>query len=503
MTMSMLKIANSSLTLTLAGYPKPQAFTLGGRMGNCVIKSEDKRVLKGWRVLSVDGVRVKKGAVPEAIAEKHSTPPNRSYNVTFFLGDEEPEDDFDYEAAKREADRIAAEHAERVRREEEEEEARRLELAEALRKKREEDKRKKDDDDRKSAEHEAKLREEREGLERMEREKAAAAAAVLDEERRAAAVAEKEREERRLASLKALQDKLALEAKAKQDAEDAARQAERKREEEERKEKEETLRRINERAAEDEAMAKRKQLELEQEKAKEKETIKLVKAATIATGLPPRASVAEPQKALLSALTKKIEAKKPMDVGPCDKCDGAHGTDRCPHFKEDRDKHTDAVVNYGKKGGRNANQDSGMSAAEQTLRNPRVVKQPGDGSCLFHSMAHGLKTTTHSQLRRQIAAYICDNPNDEIGGTPIKDWVMWDSGLNVREYSVSMQTGNKWGGAIEIAVCAKVSGCDVLVYERKGGSNASCISKFESGGRRDGKSVRLLYSGQCHYDAIA
>ena len=137
------------------------------------------------------------------------------------------------------------------------------------------------------------------------------------------------------------------------------------------------------------------------------------------------------------------------------------------------------------------------------MKSARVVKQPGDGSCLFHSLSYGLGGTKHSRLREDIAGYIARNPTDEIGGTPIKDWVMWDSEMDCDSYAASMSAGNKWGGAIEIAVCAKVSGRDVLVYER-GGGWYTCISKFEKGGegRDEGGCIKLLYGGRCHYDAI-
>merc|ERR1711990_672591 len=33
----------------------------------------------------------------------------------------------------------------------------------------------------------------------------------------------------------------------------------------------------------------------------------------------------------------------------CDKCDGNHATDACPHFRKPREKHKDAWANYGAK----------------------------------------------------------------------------------------------------------------------------------------------------------
>ena len=38
----------------------------------------------------------------------------------------------------------------------------------------------------------------------------------------------------------------------------------------------------------------------------------------------------------------------------------------------------------------------------------------------------------------------------------VKDWVMWDSGMDTANYAKGMRTGSQWGGAVELAVCAKV-----------------------------------------------
>ena len=68
------------------------------------------------------------------------------------------------------------------------------------------------------------------------------------------------------------------------------------------------------------------------------------------TGLPPRERVQEPQRALLAALApaKSPAPVKAKPAGPCDKCDGPHATDDCPHFKKPRDDHKDAYENYQK-----------------------------------------------------------------------------------------------------------------------------------------------------------
>ena len=87
-----------------------------------------------------------------------------------------------------------------------------------------------------------------------------------------------------------------------------------------------------------------------------------------------------------------------------------------------------------------------------------------------------------------------------------------------------MRYGNSWGGAIEVAVCARVMGVVVQVFERKNASLFVRISRFDSsscGDDRDEQQkenssgdddesiiksspriVNIVYGGRCHYDAL-
>ena len=72
------------------------------------------------------------------------------------------------------------------------------------------------------------------------------------------------------------------------------------------------------------------------------------------------------------------------------------------------------------------------------------------------------------------------------------------------------QVGSHWGGAIEIAVCARLHGVVVHVYERSGsggfferiaaftGNDGSALSSSS----KASKTVSVVYSGRCHYDAL-
>jgi len=240
--------------------------------------------------------------------------------------------------------------------------------------------------------------------------------------------------------------------------------------------------------------------------------------------------------------------KKPS--GPCDKCDGPHDETVCPYFKgKARESHNDALDMYEKKkrakskgsaasgSGKNSNTDaSGDDDSDDddddddepvtlTTNQATVAKQPGDGSCLFHSLSHGLRRcragppTQHAgSLRVELEDWIEAHAETSMGGTKLADWVLWDSGTRVKAYTKRMRESNDWGGALEIAVCARLRKVEVHVYEQGRGSrdftrisrfrpdadssaaNSSSMPKPHKGHER--KVVSVLYGGRCHYDGL-
>lgn len=179
----------------------------------------------------------------------------------------------------------------------------------------------------------------------------------------------------------------------------------------------------------------------------------------------------------------------------CDKCDGPHATERCPHFVKPREQHKDAWVNYGQK----KPLQMGCDGGHFVLRNARIVRQPGDGSCLFHSLCYGLgDRTSAATLRRELARFVADNPQLEIAGDSIEEWVRWDSGSSCDSYARRMHQGH-WGGGIEMAAFAQLKGVNVHVYEQRGGQFKR-ISCFNSSNAH--RTVHVLYQGRMHYDAL-
>lgn len=187
----------------------------------------------------------------------------------------------------------------------------------------------------------------------------------------------------------------------------------------------------------------------------------------------------------------------------CDRCDEAHETEHCPHFKQKRGEHTDSWLNFN-----SPVRDMKRSAGEKTLSAGIVqkVRMPGDGSCLFHAFAYGVNRIfgtleSGSRVRRRAADFIASNPEFEITGTALSSWVQWDSQLAISSYASRLSAGGFWGGAIEMAALAKLFCVDVAVYEEdyfRGLFHR--ISDFVTDEPRG--TVLLLYSGRSHYDAL-
>jgi len=193
----------------------------------------------------------------------------------------------------------------------------------------------------------------------------------------------------------------------------------------------------------------------------------------------------------------------------CEKCDEAHETEMCPHFRQPREKHTDAWQHYN---GTTRSQDSASKQMRECIaprslarHAVRIARMPGDGSCLFHSIAFGLNTLGYSEaghtVRQRVANFIADRPDFEITGTPLRSWVEWDSQMTVSSYAARLLAGNCWGGAIEMAACSQIFAIDVAVYEEDRNGSYSRISDFITDKQPYG-AVLVLYSGRSHYDAV-
>jgi len=128
----------------------------------------------------------------------------------------------------------------------------------------------------------------------------------------------------------------------------------------------------------------------------------------------------------------------------------------------------------------------------------RVVKQPGDGNCLFHSLAFGLGKVTAATLRGEICGFMERRPDLSIAGTTLADWIQMVAGCPVAQYAKKMAKSAQWGGAPEIAACAHMRHTNIHVYERRG-SGFDLTVPFDVGGS---STICVLYVGGVHYDAL-
>ena len=180
----------------------------------------------------------------------------------------------------------------------------------------------------------------------------------------------------------------------------------------------------------------------------------------------------------------------------CDACDGEHRTHSCPHYKKKRPKHPDARRR--KKG--LFGEMAGGEARSYIVRSASVRRQPGDNSCLFHSIAAQLPSPSSARaLRRELVSWIRTNSTFEIADSPLSDWVRsrgviaaragaagarasfppprkrknlylhtlsqieWDGGGSVRSYCRRMGIARSWGGGIEMAACSQLKRVNVWV----------------------------------------
>ena len=142
--------------------------------------------------------------------------------------------------------------------------------------------------------------------------------------------------------------------------------------------------------------------------------------------LPPREKVKDPQHSLLVALAPAVEPPSRETAVSA------------PYYQSASAADSQAV---------SASTADGQGLVLQA----RVVPQPGDGACLFHSLADGNQSEP-LRLRHTIADFIESQPDALIGGEPLRAWVKWESRLPPSLYAARMRGADCWGGAIEIAV---------------------------------------------------
>lgn len=126
----------------------------------------------------------------------------------------------------------------------------------------------------------------------------------------------------------------------------------------------------------------------------------------------------------------------------------------------------------------------------------RLMRQPGDGSCFFHSVGHHLGVDA-STLRRRTVDWMRQHLDVDINGTPLATWLSWES-TDAQTYLDRMASGGEWGGATEMAVLARMHPTlSFHVFRRVRGNEFAKLTQLGDGAQQ----VWLLWSGS-HYDAL-
>lgn len=137
-----------------------------------------------------------------------------------------------------------------------------------------------------------------------------------------------------------------------------------------------------------------------------------------------------------------------------------------------------------------------------------LVEQPKDGSCLFHSVAYGLRRdkVCSAELRIDIAAFIAAHPSEKIADTTIEDWVRMATGKNHQSYAKSLADPDTWGGDLELAVATRIMDININVFEpQEADGHYCCIASFGRPDRTElGSTVSVVYHAEPwrHYDAL-
>eukprot|EP00929_Paragymnodinium_shiwhaense_P000177 TRINITY_DN100421_c0_g1_i1.p1 TRINITY_DN100421_c0_g1~~TRINITY_DN100421_c0_g1_i1.p1 ORF type:complete len:543 (+),score=77.38 TRINITY_DN100421_c0_g1_i1:176-1804(+) len=232
--------------------------------------------------------------------------------------------------------------------------------------------------------------------------------------------------------------------------------------------------------------------------------------------LPTREQVVNPEQVLLLMMTGCQEqaldlATSRKKEGPCAKCDEGHHEDECPHFAGRRDdwetwaKRKGALMEQGGEDG------DGQAGDTKTVEvTGEVVVQPGDGSCLFHSLAYNMKKmgmgsgsldARGPRLRQAVAKYLAEHADETVAGTSFRDYILWDRGLTIEEYLKDMADSSIWGGAVEIAAFIRMERLNVQIYDPIGRTGKfRRVLSFEYA-PSSGK-CSIVWSGKYHYDAL-
>lgn len=128
-----------------------------------------------------------------------------------------------------------------------------------------------------------------------------------------------------------------------------------------------------------------------------------------------------------------------------------------------------------------------------------VVRQPGDGDCIYHAICYHVQDGWDAKhLRPAVASLMERNSHLMLGDLTLREWLECETGSSLADYTTRMAVTG-WAGSPEIMLSSLLLNVNIHVYTASGG-NFELISDFPCEGAM--RAVHLLYDWSTHYDAL-
>ncbi|XP_038903221.1 OVARIAN TUMOR DOMAIN-containing deubiquitinating enzyme 4 isoform X2 [Benincasa hispida] len=146
-----------------------------------------------------------------------------------------------------------------------------------------------------------------------------------------------------------------------------------------------------------------------------------------------------------------------------------------------------------------------FSHGKKVYTNYSVIGIPGDGRCLFRSVAHGAclrsgKPAPSESLQRVLADELRSKVADEF--IKRREETEWFVEGNFDTYVSNMRKPHVWGGEPELFMASHVLHAPIIVYmyDKDSGGLISIAEYGDEYGKEN--PIRVLYHGFGHYDAL-
>ncbi|KAE8651144.1 OVARIAN TUMOR DOMAIN-containing deubiquitinating enzyme 4 isoform X2 [Cucumis sativus] len=146
-----------------------------------------------------------------------------------------------------------------------------------------------------------------------------------------------------------------------------------------------------------------------------------------------------------------------------------------------------------------------LSHGKKVYTDYSVIGIPGDGRCLFRSVAHGAclrsgKPAPSESLQRDLADELRSNVADEF--IKRREETEWFVEGDFDTYMSNMRNPHVWGGEPELFMASHVLQAPIIVYmyDKDSGGLISIAEYGDEYGKEN--PIRVLYHGFGHYDAL-